>query len=197
MDWSILAGKMAEIGLPALGGLFGGPMGATLGGVFGKAVAGALGVEPTPQAVKQAVEERPNDAVTLALAQIETDAKRTEMEYADLANARGQTIALAQAGSNISWGAPVVSVVIAVGFFGVMSLLFFVQTEMSEKVFALFNILFGVLAAQFAQVGNYWLGSSDGSRRSADRLAQVTNAAMTPSPGQVAREAVAATRGRR
>lgn len=196
MDWSILAGKMAEIGLPALGGLFGGPLGSTLGGIVGSAVAKTLGVPETPEAVREAVDANPS-AASIALAKIEAEAKRTEAEFADLANARGQTIALAQAGSSIAWGAPVISLVTTIGFFTVLGLLFFAGAEMSDRTFSLINILLGVLAAQFAQVGSYWLGSSEGSKRNGDALRAVAAQTVTPSPNQVARDAISVAKGRR
>ena len=189
MDWSILAGKMAEIGLPALGGLFGGPLGSSFGGIVGTAIAKTLGVPDTPEAVKQAVEANPSEA-RIKLEQIEAETERRQAELNDMANARSQTIQLAQAGSSIAWGAPVISLVTTVGFFGVLALLFITSSEMSERTFALVNILLGVLAGQFAQVGNYWLGSSDGSRRNGDAMRAVAQQAVTPSPTQVAREAI-------
>lgn len=191
--WQNIAGQVAQIGLPALGGLFGGPLGSTIGGLVGKGVAAALGVEPTPQAVSQAIQADPG-AAQVKLAQIEAETKAREAELADIANARNQTIVLAQAGSKIAWGAPVVSVIITLGFFGVMFMLLFVRTEMPTNVFALLNILLGVLAALFTQVGNYWLGSSAGSRRNADAIRAVAQQAVTPSPAQVAQSAISAAR---
>lgn len=195
MDWSILAGKMAEIGLPALGGLFGGPLGSSVGGIVGTAIARTLGVPDTPEAVSQAVDANPSEA-RIKLAQIEAETERRQAALNDIANARGQTIALAEAGSHIAWAAPVVSLVITVGFFAVMALLFIIDKDMPANQFALFNILFGVLAAQFAQVGNYWLGSSEGSRRNGDAMRAVAQQAVTPSPTLVARDAVAAAKGK-
>ena len=199
MEWLKLAGQMAQVGLPSLGTLlgtaFGGPLCAGIGGAVGRtaasAIGAALGVPPTPEAISGAIAADP-DGARVRLAEIEADAK-TQADYlADVANARQQTVQLAQAGSSIAWGAPVVSVIITLGFFGVMFLLLFVKQEMPTNVFALLNILLGVLAALFTQVGNYWLGSSDGSRRNADTIRQVAQSAVTPSPTAVAQQAMAA-----
>jgi hypothetical protein len=179
--WQSIAGQLAQIGLPALGGLFGGPLGSTIGGIVGKGVAAALGVEPTPQAVSTAITANPADA-QIKLAQIEAETKSQQAYLADLANARGTTVQLAQAGSKIAWGAPVVSVIISLGFFTVMFMLFFVKAEMPQSVFQLLSILFGVLATMFSQVGNYWLGSSEGSRRNADAVREVARSAVAPAP---------------
>lgn len=86
------------------------------------------------------------------------------LDNEDRADARAQTVELAKAGSRISWGAPVVSVIVLVGFFSVMALLFVIPKEdMAERTFNLLNMLFGALVLGFGQVTNYWLGSSAGS----------------------------------
>lgn len=196
MDWSQLVGPLVQAGLPALGGLLGGSPGSAIGGWVGNAIANALGVPPEPAAIARKIEADP-DGSKLALARVEAEAATTKAYLDDMANARAQTIQLAQAGSSIAWAAPVVSLVITVGFFAVMALLFIIDKDMPANQFALFNILFGVLAAQFAQVGNYWLGSSEGSRRNGDAMRAVAQQAVTPSPTQVAREAISAAKGKR
>ena len=59
MDWSALTPLIANAA-PTIGGLLGGlipfPGGAILGQVAGKVLAEALGVPPTPEAVKEAIE---------------------------------------------------------------------------------------------------------------------------------------------
>lgn len=44
---------------------------------------------------------------------------------------------------------------------------------------------------------NFWLGSSESSKRNADTVRQITASAMSPSPTQVAREAISVAKGRR
>ncbi len=185
MEWQSIAGQLAQIGLPALGGLFGGPLGSTIGGIVGKGVAAALGVEPTPQAVATAIQADPA-AAQVKLAQIEAETKSQAAYLADIANARGTTVQLAQAGSNIAWGAPVVSTIICIGFFAVLFMLFFVRVEMPSSVFQLLSVILGVLAGLMTQVGNYWLGSSEGSRRNADTIRDVARSAVSPPPAVVA-----------
>lgn len=84
---------------------------------------------------------------------------------ADTQNARSQTVALVQAGSAISWGAPIVSGFVVVGFLSVLGLFFFGMFPTSDTAAAIANMLVGSLAAAFVQVINYWLGSSAGSQR--------------------------------
>lgn len=192
-NWMQAAGQLAQAGLPSLGTLVGsiagGPLGGSIGGAVGRgaaaAIGAALGVPATPEAISQAVAADPA-AAQVKLAAIEADAK-TQADYlADVANARATTVQLAQTGSKIAWGAPVVSVIISMGFFTVMFMLFFIKAEMPQSVFQLLSILFGVLATLFTQVGNYWLGSSEGSRRNADAIREVARSATMPGPAQVA-----------
>lgn len=186
-NWMQAAGQLAQAGLPSLGALVGsiagGPLGGSIGGAVGRgaaaAIGAALGVPATPDAITQAVAADPA-AAQVKLAAIEADAK-TQADYlADIANARATTVQLAQAGSKIAWGAPVVSMIISLGFFIVMFMLFFIKAEMPQSVFQLLSILFGVLATLFTQVGNYWLGSSEGSRRNADAIREVARVAALP-----------------
>jgi threonine synthase len=147
MDWASVGGQLAQIGLPALGGLFGGPLGGAIGGIAGKAVAAALGV--------------------------------------------------VQAGSNLAWGGPVVDVVVTVGFFGLLALLFFVKNEMPQSVFQLLSVMLGVLATAFSSIVQYWRGSSESSRQNGEAIRQVAASAVTPSPGAVAQTAIKAAAAKR
>lgn len=69
MNWKDIAGDVAK-SAPMLGGILGGPIGAAVGAV-GSMVASALGVEPTADAVSEALKTNPDAAVKLA--QIEKD----------------------------------------------------------------------------------------------------------------------------
>ncbi len=195
MVWSSLAGPLLQAGLPALGGLLGGPLGSTVGSVVGTAIAKTLGVPPTPQAVAQKIEADPSGSA-VALAQIEAETKAREAELADIASARNQTIQLAHAGSPIAWGAPVVSLIVTVGFFGIMAGLFFVRSEMPQSVFQLLSVMLGILATAFASVVQYWTGSSESSRRNGDTVRALAQQVVTPSPTQVARDAIAVAKRR-
>ena len=90
---------------------------------------------------------------------------------ADVAGARAQTLALAQAGSALSWGAPVVSVVVLTTFGAVVSLVLFRTVPPGSE--AVLNVLLGTLGAMATSVVGYWVGSSVGSVRKDDRLARL------------------------
>ena len=116
------------------------------------------------------------------LAQIAVDAQKAQNDEADkqrqdelatlqaslgdTKDARGTLVALAQSRSGVAWGAPVVSLVVTLGFFVILSLLIFYRTAgtIDPNTGQIINITVGALAAAFATVVNFWLGSSQGSR---------------------------------
>jgi hypothetical protein len=163
-----------------LGGLIPFPGGAILGQVAGKVLAEALGVPPTPEAVKNAIETGDPAAVQAKLSEAEvrmqTEGEKFKASLADVQSARTATVDLAKAQSSIAWGAPVVSVVIVFGFFAVMSMLFIVKVDLPPNSVGLLNVLFGALIPAFGQVCNYWLGSSAGSNDKSAQIAALSGA---------------------
>ena len=104
--------------------------------------------------------------------QNEQEAKRREAQLVELRadmedtkDARSSFSALALANNPMAWGAPVVSSIVTLGFFGILILL--ITRGMSaedQNVAQIINITVGALAAGFATVVSFWLGSSQGSR---------------------------------
>jgi hypothetical protein len=132
----------------------------------------------TPEAALAAIQD-PQVAAQLRirLAEISADLEKVQRQaerdellarLADVASARSQTIALAQTGSRIAWGAPVVSVLVAIAF-GVVawSVLTRAVPEGSRDIA---NIIVGGLIVGFQSVINFWLGSSHGSARKDEAL---------------------------
>jgi lysozyme family protein len=78
--------------------------------------------------------------------------------------ARSTMVDLVKSGSSIAWGAPVVSVIVTVGFFGILLVLILSARPFPAELTSIINITVGALAAAFATVVNFWLGSSQGSR---------------------------------
>jgi len=104
-------------------------------------------------------------------------------ELADVADARAQTVSLAQSGSSIAWAAPVISVVITAGFFGAVFLMLLSPQAYDERTAVLVNVVLAALTLGFAQVTNYWLGSSSGSKRSGDAVREMaTRPLAMPAP---------------
>lgn len=78
--------------------------------------------------------------------------------------ARNTMVDLVKSGSSVAWGAPVVSVIVTVGFFGILLVLIMTDKSFPTELTSIINITVGALAAAFATVVNFWLGSSQGSR---------------------------------
>lgn len=183
MDWTQVAGQLAQAGLPSIGTLIGnmvgGPLGGSLGGSAGRlaasAVAAALGVPPTPEAVSQAVAADPG-AAQVKLAMIEADAKIQADYLADLASARAMETAAIQSGHSIAWVPVAFSVlnyiILAVVIAGVA------LSWLRED-----GIIVGFALGAATSAMNFWLGSSESSKRNADTVRQV----VTTTTGPVAR----------
>jgi hypothetical protein len=115
-------------------------------------------------------EKRQQAQLALLKEQNEQEAKKREVqlvqlraEIEDTKGARSTFSALALANNPMAWGAPVVSLLVTVGFFGILTLLIFgVGGDLTNN--QIINIAVGVLAAAFATVVSFWLGSSQGSR---------------------------------
>lgn len=115
--------------------------------------------------------------------QNEQDVKRREAQLAqlraeieDTKDARSTFSALALANNPMAWGAPTVSIIVTIGFFGILTILIFFGMKEGTQVSQIINITVGALAAAFATVVSFWLGSSEGSR---NKDAQTTVAIQT------------------
>jgi hypothetical protein len=155
-----------------------------------------------PAAAMQTLQSDASAAAELRarLAQIALDAQKAQNDAADQVrqaelatlqatlgdtrDARGGMVALAQAHSGIAWGAPVVSVVVTVGFFAILALLVLfnqaITAQAGAMVTQILNISVGTLATGFATVVNFWLGSSQASQSkdAASLQMQATHAAQ-------------------
>ena len=94
-------------------------------------------------------------------------------QLADVSNARATTVQLAQSGSYMAWGAPVVSVIVLVTFGAVMGLT--LLRTLPENAEPVLNVLLGTLGAMATSVVTYWVGSSAGSARKDARLAHLAS----------------------
>lgn len=186
MDWSAIVPLIAQAA-PTIGGLLGGlipfPGGAILGQVAGKVLAEALGVPPTPEAVSQAISTGDPATIQAKLSEAETrmqtEVERFKAQLADVQDARAQTLNLVNAGSSMAWGAPVVSVLITLGFMGSLMLLMTTKVNYNDVTGQALLLLIGSLSTMQVSVVNYWLGSSAGS---ADKSAQIAALATVATP---------------
>jgi hypothetical protein len=171
--------------LPGLIDLVAGDKAGRVAGTVASAVAQVTGTDDPATAAAVLADPAKAAEMRTRLAEIALEAKRAEM--ADVANARSQTITLAQSGSGIAWAAPTISVVIVAGFFGCVVLLFMIERTWDERTANLLNVLFGALIPGFSQVANYWLGSSAGSKASGDAVRAIAaGTTSAPSPVTVA-----------
>lgn len=186
MDWSALVPLVAQAA-PTIGGLLGGlipfPGGSILGQVAGKVLAEALGVPPTPEAVSQAISTGDPATIQARLSEAETrmqtEVEKFKAQLADVQDARAQTLNLVNAGSSMAWGAPVVSVLITLGFMGSLLLLMTTKVNYNDVTGQALLLLIGSLSTMQVSVVNYWLGSSAGS---ADKSAQIAALATVAPP---------------
>jgi lysozyme family protein len=94
-----------------------------------------------------------------------TELAELEKRLADVKDARAATVRFSENRDPLRWGAPVVSVVVALMF--MVSLLVFAVPDwfsVNPATKDMFNIVLGALVAAFTAVINFWVGSSQGSR---------------------------------
>ena len=121
-----------------------------------------------PSDIEAAIVRDPNVALEFrqSIIQAEADARRQAHEevlarLADVQGARSQTVSLAQARSPIARGAVVVSVIVLVGFAGMLWLV--IREEVPANQRDMVTLLLGTLAGMASSVVAYWVGSSSGS----------------------------------
>ena len=89
----------------------------------------------------------------------------------DIADARAQMVMLNSQKAAIAWSAPIISGIVLLTFIIVMTLVLMHGMPVGSETAA--NMLLGTLAAMATSVVSYWVGSSAGSARKDERLAQV------------------------
>lgn len=132
-------------------------------------------VDPAAQAVA-ATDPQVAADLRVQLAQIAAD--RQAQQLADVADARKTTVQLAQTGSSMAWGTPIVSGLV-LGTFAIMCgiVLFRAVPDGSMPLAQGLLEVFKILAVT---VVAYWCGSSAGSARKTDLLAAASPAAPEP-----------------
>jgi len=124
--------------------------------------------------VQAVVTADPEKAVELrvALARITAEHEQAMRvaHLADIADARRQTVDLATTGSWLAWGAPIVSVLVLLTFGLIVGLT--LTRSMPSGSEPILNVLLGTLSAMAMSVVSYWVGSSVGSARKGEYLAE-------------------------
>ena len=142
--------------------------------------AAALRVQLATIAAQQADAER-----AAAQAARDSETRRIEAAIADTASARAQTIQLATMGSKLAYGAVLVSAIVLLAFGGVMYLTLTRSIPPGSE--SVLNVLLGTLATMAVSVVSYWVGSSAGSARKDDALANSVPVQAMQGGGSAAR----------
>lgn len=155
---------------PIIGSLFG-PAGTAIGALAGTGLtvaARALGVEPTQEAVVNAIATDPQASLKLAQYEMEhkielqkLELRVIELEYADVADARANERARVQATGKPDYNLYALAWLIVIGFFVLMGLMF--KYTVPEDQNGVVFMLFGALSTGFGQVLQYFFGSSKSS----------------------------------
>lgn len=102
MDWKSIVGPLVQSAAPTLGSILGGfipfPGGSLIGAELGKIIAAQFGVEATPEAVNNAIQNSPSDVATAKLQAAESEAIAKWPALAQIAQAEaGDRTAQSQA----------------------------------------------------------------------------------------------------
>jgi hypothetical protein len=129
---------------------------------------------PTAAALQTKLTEFAHDET---MARLDADKAERQQQHdeimgriADVANARAQTIALAQAGSPLAWGSAVISALVLVTFAIVLRMV--LTKAIPDGQESLVYIMLGALTTMATGVVGYWVGSSSGSAMKTDLLSK-------------------------
>ena len=176
------AGAVALDLAPELGQWLFGPASAPVIGVVQGAIKSVTGAEQPDAQLKALADPALAGDLRVRLAEIAANAasaaaaeahEQLIAQLADVASARSTTTQLAQAGSPLSWGAAIVSVVILTTFGVAMAMT--LLRAIPPNAEPVLNVLLGSLTAMATSVVSYWVGSSVGSVRKDARIADYLN----------------------
>lgn len=184
-DWKSIVRGTA----PVLAGALGGPLAAAAVKVLGDSILGNPNAteDEVAAAVVAGLSGEQIAAMKEAEQRFQLEMRRLDLEQeaasmADTANARALTVDLTKEKSPIALGSSAISILIVVGFFGAVYLLFIMDRMWDERTANLLNVLFGALTVSFTQVVNFWLGSSSGSKRSGESVRKIAEQSAKSGP---------------
>tara|TARA_R100000541_G_scaffold58403_1_gene69598 strand:- start:187 stop:675 length:489 start_codon:yes stop_codon:yes gene_type:complete len=157
MNFNLLKSVKGIIGAvaPTIGTALGGPMGS----MASKMVADALGCEPTPKKIEQAVQAAtPEQLAELKKIDAEFDIKMKELdvdlfalETADIQDARGKF--------SKDWTSRIMGITVVGGFMGYIFLVTLQPPEQNSE--ALINLVLGYLGGLASAVISFYFGASN------------------------------------
>src|SRR5664280_1456956 len=176
MTWSSVV-DCIKLAAPTLGGLFG-PAGTAVGTVLASGVgvvASALGVEPTQDAITQAVATDPAAAEKLkefelnnALEIQKLSIQQAQMYLTDVQSAREMRGTHEKTTGKSDYNMYVLAWTVIFGFFVLVGILLFVALPAGQT--NVLFVLFGALASGFGQVLSYFFGSNRSSESKTDMI---------------------------
>jgi hypothetical protein len=139
-----------------------------------------------PTVIRSALAADPamTSQLKLRLGQIvaEADQARRQAELGE----HLKLLAAIPSSSPMAWGAPIVSIVVTIGFFGVLAILIWkpgnFPTDGNHPIVQLVIVSVGALTASFTTAVSFWLGSSVGSRNKDTALIESQVAANQAPP---------------
>ena len=152
---------------PLLGGALGGP----LGGLAGKMLQKALGVD-SEEAALAVLESDPDSLLKLKTVEADLEVRMAELGITEAqVHADDRDSARDMAKAKGMMPQVVMSVVYTVGYFGVLYMFMTGNLEVKPEQHVMFGGLLGILSAAQIQILNFWFGSSAGSAKKTEILA--------------------------
>jgi hypothetical protein len=160
----------------ALGGLAGGAPGGMVGKLAGDVIKKYFGNDlDTPQAMEEAIQQDPQGAAKLALAEMEfklelrkVDLEETKAFLADVNSARDREVKIVQATGKKDTSTEVMAWIIVLGFFTVLITRMLVKIDPSQTENV--GMLIGCLITMTTTIVAYKWGSSKGSAQKAQAM---------------------------
>ncbi len=189
MNWTSIGNTLAQFGFTALGTAIGGPIGGIVAAGVQRAVAEALGVEETPEAIQQAIAADPAAAraklaptdealkheVEMARVGVESDRVAAE----DRANSREMIREFTQENK---WQAAMPTVITFANWSMAVGIVIAVAMDWLRED----GIIVGFAIGAYTASNQFWLGSSSGSQKQSSTMQAIATSANTPSAAQVA-----------
>ena len=170
MDWKNLGGQLIKKGLPLIGGLLGGPVGALGARAAVSLLSSTLDLpeEATADEVRGAIRANAEALLKIKAAELkhkerlqELLLEETRLVIQDTADARNREVAITKITGKRDVNLYILAWSVVIGFFAMTGMMYF--RPIPSSVIGPINQLFGALAAGFGLVLGYFFGSSKSS----------------------------------